>query len=512
MAQAGFYVPRQGKIFFTGDSAAIFSNVLNEGVLGVGQKAVLHFKGQQWQNDPQALLTDESNGGLGVSGTAGWIRFSADNSRQRLAGGYNAATRQGPVFARLDIQNRLGVELEESSAKVGQEIRLSQGPVYLNGQLFVAGHNAPGLISGYDSTRFFVTGPAANGGLLLREGITASDGLVIFPVGTNPAAYTPAALQSHSSLPDHYYVSVMDGVRSGVLSGNNLAERSVKKTWQIGKLLRSGLDEVDVYLQHLNKDEGGLFRQGREKAYVSQYWNNAWDTGAPQMAPVAGYLVEGAPLVESGVNGRSFRSSLTAASYFTKFTGTGDNGGVTKLILGAYRENSTTVPVNWQTRPEFNVQYFVVERRHINEADFYSVDTVASMARGGMSLDYLNYGIRDANNYRGISFYRLKIVDYSGGHYYSNTVAVGGAGFYRVLLWPNPTTDQFFMIINSPEARQLVIFNAIGQKMYSMPVRVAAQTYVEVKGHRLIPGTYFVSIINHLGQIIETEKLLIVPK
>src|SRR5688572_27140455 len=75
LAQQGFYIPKASTIFFNGDSATIFSNVLNEGRLGVGKKAVLNFKGSVWENNQQATITDESNGGTGVEGTGGLIRF-----------------------------------------------------------------------------------------------------------------------------------------------------------------------------------------------------------------------------------------------------------------------------------------------------------------------------------------------------------------------------------------------------------------------------------------------------
>ncbi len=52
MAQSGFYVPKAGKIFFNGDTATIFSDVINQGKLGVGKNAFVNFSGRVWGKRP----------------------------------------------------------------------------------------------------------------------------------------------------------------------------------------------------------------------------------------------------------------------------------------------------------------------------------------------------------------------------------------------------------------------------------------------------------------------------
>ena len=120
-AQQGFYVPKTGKIFFNGDTATIFSNVINYGQFGVGKKAFVNFSGKVWENSPLSPITDESLGGNGTSGIGGWVRFLSDSIRQQIKGGYNAAIKLGASFPRLQIQNKWGVELTQTSAKVRKE-------------------------------------------------------------------------------------------------------------------------------------------------------------------------------------------------------------------------------------------------------------------------------------------------------------------------------------------------------------------------------------------------------
>jgi hypothetical protein len=150
-----------------------------------------------------------------------------------------------------------------------------------------------------------------------------------------------------------------------------------------------------------------------------------------------------------------------------------------------------------------------VQRRLSNEANFRSLAIVRSQAPNGISIGYLNYSYDDPNSYSGISYYRLQVFDYTGRSYYTVVVAVSGLTDNRMVLWPNPTNDQFSAIVNSPIAAWLVIYNALGQKMYTKSINVQNQNVVEVRGHGLISGTYFVGILDKEGRIIDRAKLVI---
>lgn len=509
-AQSGFYIPKSAKIFFNGDTATIFSNVINYGNLGVGKNAFVNFSGKTWENDPQSLITDESFSGSGVAGTGGWIRFLSDSTRQALKGGYNAATKSGPSFPRIMVQNKNGVSLNENSAKVRREFRFSDGRMYLNDNILVIGNNDPGTIAGYDSLRYFVTANASGKGYLIRENIRNSDGRVDFPVGSHDSSYTPAAIQNNITAGDDYYVSVYDSVRAGRITGANLFSQSVNKTWEIGKRSKPGLDDEEIFLQHLILDEGTQFRVNRNNAYVAFYNGNAWDTGAPQNTPVPGFITSGNSLTGSGVNSRLFYNNIGSPSYFTKLTGTGTSALKTILWFNARRTGYNTVLAYWNTKPEVSVRYFVLERMLSNENSFIQVDTVLSLINGAVSLSQLNYATIDSNGYTGISFYRLKVVNLDGTYFYSNIVAVGGMpGTGINLIWPNPTQGPFYVSCDPVwKIQTIVIWNAIGQKIKEE----------STNGRNIIPmelsitGTYFIGFISEGGRIIETRKLVVVSK
>lgn len=518
IAQAGFFVPQQGKIFFNGNTSTIFSDVLNQGQLGIGKGAIVNFKGRQWENAPTSRITDESIRGNSTVGQGGMLRFILPDStqptffeqQQYLIGGYNAASRSGPTFSNLSIANPWGVKLMSGSTKIRNELNFTQGNIYVNDNILVVGDRNPGKITGDNDTRFVVTGASEDAaGFLLREDISRSDGQVVFPVGTADGLYTPAALTLVSRDPDDFYVRVFDGVKARLRDGQDLSVNSVNKVWQIGKLRVPGEGAVNITLQHRLPDEGLLFIANRTRTYVSQYASGSWNQGGPHESPRPGTLTTGAPLANSGTNNRTFRNTISPASYFTKFAGYQDTAlNRTNLWFNAYRTDYQHVYVCWTTNPEIRNMYFVVQRRLSKEAEYSNVDTVLSKAPAGLSFNFLDYNTTDPNNYTGISYYRLMMVDYNGNITYSQIVAVGpepqGFGW---TLWPNPSPGRFFVGISRPQSVKYVyVWDIVGR----LQIRQLVNGRGLIEMHLPIQGAYVVGLISEDQKIIETKKLVII--
>jgi hypothetical protein len=151
----------------------------------------------------------------------------------------------------------------------------------------------------------------------------------------------------------------------------------------------------------------------------------------------------------------------------------------------------------------------VVERRRTNEPAFVPIDSLASLAVNGFSTNYLNYGINDNNSYRGITFYKLKVVGYNDSSYYLPMVAVRGVSLdVAIGLWPNPTAGKFSIMVSGHVASYVVIHNSLGQLMWKE--EVAGRNVIELQGHQFAAGIYYVSILGMEGQKLRTEKLSIV--
>src|SRR5450756_1963017 len=147
IAQTGFFVPQQSRIYFFGNTSTIFSNVLNKGHIGINKGALVNFKGLQWENDPKSQITDESINGLSTIGQGGMIRFLTPDTtlsplidqQQLVIGGYNAAARSGPSFPNLSIANSWGVKLLSASTKVRRELNFIAGNIYVNDNILIVG-------------------------------------------------------------------------------------------------------------------------------------------------------------------------------------------------------------------------------------------------------------------------------------------------------------------------------------------------------------------------------------
>lgn len=507
-AQTGIYVPANGKVFFVGDSAAMFSDISIRGVLGIGNKAVLNFMGSNWENDPLSQLSDESAGGLGYSATGGTIRFMGQN-RQTIRGGYNPIVKFGPAFGKLTIDNINGVALRDGIIKVGREVEFKNGLIFLNDQAFVIGNNSPGKISGYDNKHFFVTGNASSTGLLIREQLTKNDGLVVFPIGTSAEKYTPAAVKVQDGQKDDVHIGAFSKTLSGGTTGTEITDNSVNTTWEIGKRNPTGEMQAEISLQHRNADEGTSFAANRDRSYISQHQNNRWDTASPVSAPGPATLTSGSMTPASGINKRSVKLKGGPSLAFTKLV-LKDISDTTKVYFNGYRRDIRKVELNWVTYPEVQVKYFIITRRLSNENSFIPIDTVASKAPNGFSDKQLFYNLIDPDNSdKGISYYQLIWVDYNGNYHYSYIIAISNrAGGNEFLLWPNPSRGEFRVGVNGyTSIKTIVIWDALGQKVAEEPANGRSIIVMRLR----TPGTYFVGYISNGDQLMETKKLLIVP-
>ena len=412
------------------------------------------------------------------------------------------------MFGNIQINNKTGVFLTDGSAKIRNELNFHRGSVYLNDNILVVGDGSPGIISGFDSSKFIVTGNSSGSGILLRENIRTKDKLVVFPIGSHRFDYTPAAVVVSAGAGDDYYASVFDGVRANVVSGDPMTTQSVNKTWQVGK--RSNRQSsVQILLQHRNDNEGLAFKENRERAYVSAFVNGQWDKSTTPSAPVPGFLNMHGIDFSSGVNGRWFKLTEGADHYYTKFSS--DTGTAkTKVFLSGYRKDPKLVEVYWFTKPEVNNDYFIVQRRFGSDEAFINIDTVYTKAPDGNSTDYLRYSLNDLNNYNGLSYYRLIVRSRDGASFFSETVVVGAkAGGNELLMWPNPSTGRFRVGITGYAAiKYVVVWDIIGQKVLQEPVN--DRSIIELQLNRP-PGTYLVGFVSFSGQIVETKKLIIVP-
>jgi hypothetical protein len=102
------------------------------------------------------------------------------------------------------------------------------------------------------------------------------------------------------------------------------------------------------------------------------------------------------------------------------FGGGGVNPLPIELLEFSARPNGNQVDVSWSTASEINNERFEVERSS-NAQNFAKVATVAG---AGNSNTLLSYSASDTQPLQGVSYYRLKQIDYNGSYAYSEIVPV----------------------------------------------------------------------------------------
>ena len=119
-----------------------------------------------------------------------------------------------------------------------------------------------------------------------------------------------------------------------------------------------------------------------------------------------------------------------------------------------------TVILDWETATEINNDFFVIERSN----DGFKFEPILNKKGAGNSYGILNYTQTDFHPLSGVSYYRLKQVDFNGDFKYSKIIAVDMAKLAAASsIYPNPVIDKLFIPKqNEAEDNRYLIFNSLG--------------------------------------------------
>jgi hypothetical protein len=148
------------------------------------------------------------------------------------------------------------------------------------------------------------------------------------------------------------------------------------------------------------------------------------------------------------------------------FGGGGVNPLPIELLEFSARPNGNQVDVSWSTASEINNERFEVER----SSNAQSFTKIATLAGAGNSNTILNYISRDQQPLNGVSYYRLKQIDYNGSFEYSEIVPVVFGG--------NATPQLQFAGIRS----------GMLELGFSLPVRNVQVQVFDLSGRLLVSG------------------------
>lgn len=163
----------------------------------------------------------------------------------------------------------------------------------------------------------------------------------------------------------------------------------------------------------------------------------------------------------------------------------------------------------WSTASEINSSYFVVER----SIDGYFFQEIDQIQGAGTTSSTSNYQIFDDQPVSGISYYRLKQVDFDGTTEYFNTIAAYRNSQEEFTVFPNPTSNSQLNIQFNSERNagiaSLQILDLLGQQVLSKQLQIqeGIQVFVvDVSG--LLSGSYSLKI-SCAGGIIEYTNFVV---
>ena len=110
------------------------------------------------------------------------------------------------------------------------------------------------------------------------------------------------------------------------------------------------------------------------------------------------------------------------------------------------------------------------------------------------------------------------VSNFCGENTYSEEIIAGSTGsidlgeLLDINLYPNPTSSEFFLIINGSTSMEieLLIYNAIGQIQMMDNFHQSGQTAKSYNLSGMASGTYFVKLNSEEGSTF--RKLIVTPK
>jgi hypothetical protein len=441
-------------------------------------------KNDQYENlviDSGVELDVEGNvfvsGELNVGGTCSGssvIQLNG-NSKQKITGG-------GSV-AHITVNNTSDVELSDDLIITGA-LTLTEGDIELgDNDILLKGTTTHGNSNSYLKI---------NGSGRVKAVVGSSP--IVFPVGRNP--YLPVVIDDGGGA--EYSVGVVDKVFANPESeSTELTSEAVSETWHIQA--SESKTNVSITIGWDPSQEMTSF--GRSYCFVGH-----WEEGVSSAwSPLAYSAATGdGPYFKSFV-----LSSMSANRYFFGI-GSGSSALPVEFIYFAVAPVQGKASLTWGTATEKNNDYFEIQR----SADGVVWEPITQVNGFGNSINPIDYQAYDDRPLPGMSYYRLKQVDFDGTTDYSSVEQLnmdGAAGRIGIeSTYPNPFSDQLAVRCQVPGAGLVLaeLVSPAGSTVWQQEYEVfeGSQDIQLVGLSALQPGYYVLRLIQS-GAVVTTKVL-----
>ena len=196
-------------------------------------------------------------------------------------------------------------------------------------------------------------------------------------------------------------------------------------------------------------------------------------------------IVFGAEGISYGVQAAAALETLTNSKGWTITIGDGVECEAMEVSLIHFNAKNVgaAVKLDWATATETDNDYFEVER----STDVRKWKVIGRIKGAGTVSIVQNYGLTDSNPLEGVSYYRLKIVDFNGKADYSIVKPINIQPGPALNIYPNPAISS--VTISGKARGYFKIFNSCGRQVMQMRGN-AEKTTIPISG--LPAGAYVI--------------------
>jgi len=351
------------------------------------------------------------------------------------------------------------------------------------------------------NTTGYILSEDANNSSKVTWKIATTSGIHTIPFGNSSGVQIPysfnltagiagdVTVSTYATVPNNTPYPVTPTVVTHVRNASNIdnSANTIDRFWQIDKTGNGTANYTFTYAPLENAANGNINVR-------AQRWNTAnlgWDAALPgQLNPtVQSVLVPGV-----NVNG-VWALALTSNPL-----------PVELLAFDAIAKNNKTVVCNWSTASETNNDFFTLER----SSDGKSFESIAIIDGNGTTNVQQNYSFEDLNPYKGVSYYRLKQIDFNGDFTYSQVENVLiTSKYWQYAVFPNPNTGTFYISFNTEENTnaKYILTDATGRVVLTELLDdVSGLQPVSIKNKAA--GFYFLEVVNRDNKFVSKLQVI----
>lgn len=288
-----------------------------------------------------------------------------------------------------------------------------------------------------------------------------------------------------------------------VLTSPALNDVSTKEFWQLDRTAGVGTATVTLYWE--DATWSGINECTTADLRVARWTGASWENDNDAV------LTSGTC---AGATSGTVRTALSINYYGTLTFGSltsAVNPLPVELVYFNVKSSIEVVDISWTTASELNNDYFEVQR----SGNGYQFEVLGQVKGAGNSNEILNYNYIDQHPFNGISYYRLRQVDFDGKSSMSKIVSINRNTNNPIInnTYPNPVVDKLHIDLAGSTSTDLKVelIDATGRKILEKHYTNNAEPQsVLIETRQVATGLYSLRVTDMNGNGVIQQKAILV--